>query len=101
MLQVQEAWMQVEERSDPEWQQLTAIYREEKALLDKQGARVEWVKRQLIVAANGIAVSGFGVELSQVERKGSVQLERIPELQNVDIDSYRKSSTTHWRVVIQ
>ncbi len=37
-----------------------------------------------------------GSKLSKVERKGSVDYSKIPELESVDLEQYRKKSSSYW-----
>jgi hypothetical protein len=41
---------------------------------------------------------GFGLTIIKTERKGSVDYSKVPELVGVNLDSYRKKSTTVWTI---
>lgn len=41
---------------------------------------------------------GAGVTVYQSERKGSVDYKKIPQLEGVDLEQYRKKSTTVWTI---
>lgn len=53
---------------------------------------------QLILFSDGCAAKGRGGALYQAERKGNVDYSQIPELKGIDLEAYRKPSTTYWQV---
>jgi predicted phage-related endonuclease len=53
---------------------------------------------QLILFSDGCAAKGVAGVLLQTERKGTIDYSHIPELKAVDLESYRKPSTTYWSV---
>ena len=53
---------------------------------------------QLILFSDGCAANGKEGILVQVERKGTIQYENIPELQGIDFEVYRKPPSKYWSV---
>lgn len=53
---------------------------------------------QLILFSDGCSAKGKGGVLFQAERKGSISYSEIPELKQIDLEQYRKPSTTYWSV---
>jgi len=54
---------------------------------------------QKILSENGATqVQGEGINIQLVEREGSVDYKKIPELKNVDLNQYRKKGTTYVKV---
>ena len=43
-------------------------------------------------------LTGGGITLSCTERKGNVDYSKIPELQGVDLERYRKAGSTYWKI---
>lgn len=41
---------------------------------------------------------GGGFKLEQIVRKGSVDYKAIPEIQDVDLDRYRKADSMYWKL---
>jgi putative phage-type endonuclease len=60
--------------------------------LEKQN---DLIRKKIIAEVGRNAVIG-DMRLSEVERKGAVQYENIPELQGIDLEPYRKESTKYW-----
>ena len=43
-------------------------------------------------------LTGGGITLSCTERKGNVDYSKIPELQGIDLEHYRKAGSTYWKI---
>lgn len=41
---------------------------------------------------------GGGITLTRTERKGSVDYSKIPELQGIDLEPYRKAGSSYWKI---
>jgi len=61
-------------------------------------SEIECLKSELIELSGGLNCRGGGVSLSQIQRKGHVDYSKIPQLQGMDLESYRKPSITSWRI---
>lgn len=59
----------------------------------------EELKETLIALSGGSNSKGAGIKLSKVIRKGNVDYNAIPELENVDLEKYRKKHIESWRLV--
>lgn len=78
-------------------EQLASDWKREAAKLSEQEAIVKEAKEALIMACGG-DFEGYGVKVEQIERKGSIDYARMPELANVAVEQYRKPSTVYWTV---
>lgn len=58
----------------------------------------QMAREALIMATGGLEYEGYGVKVSQVERKGVVEYKAIPELAEVNLEDYRKPGTVYWTV---
>jgi hypothetical protein len=58
----------------------------------------EELRKQIVFLSGETNSKGFGISLCQVQRKGNVDYSRVPELKNVDLDKYRKTSLNSWRI---
>lgn len=88
------------EKIDPEWTLLAQEFvnlSEKISSLEKRSAEV---KQQLIQLAAQKNSRGAGVNVNQCTRKGSIDYKAIPELSMIDLEKYRKETTTHWRVCL-
>ena len=64
----------------------------------KAKAEKEKYRDQLIALSGGKSAQGHGIKMTRVVNKGRVDYGAIPELQNVDLDTYRKKSSVSWRI---
>lgn len=58
----------------------------------------EFLRNQLVFMARGRNCKGYGISLTKMEVKGSVDYTKIPEISSVDLDLYRKPPSTRWRI---
>lgn len=56
------------------------------------------LRSKLIFLSDGRNTKGGGITLTQAERKGNIDYSKIPELKGLDLEKYRKSSSTYWRI---
>jgi len=56
------------------------------------------MRNTLISFARGSNVKGAGIMLSKIVRKGNVDYNSIPELKEIDLESYRKAPIETWRL---
>lgn len=61
-------------------------------------AEEEYLTKALIERANGLNVSGGGIQITKVIRKGAVDYGSIPEIKGIDLDKWRKDSIESWRI---
>ena len=89
------------EREDDIWVQcarnLVDVQSKIKALQEEEEA----LRNQLIFLSDGNNAKGGGISLCQFFRRGSVDYSKIPELKGVDLDQYRKTGSTTWRITCQ
>ncbi len=79
--EVSKQWLEVH-------QKMQVLENEEKAL------------REVLIQMAGVQnVTGGGVRLTRSLRKGNVQYGQIPELQNIDLEKYRKEPMEIWRLL--
>lgn len=86
------------ERNDALWSQCASKW---KAIIDsiKQLEKEEEeLRKQLIFLSGESNSKGGGISLCQVNRRGNIEYARIPELQGVDLEQYRKDSINTWRI---
>lgn len=114
-------WKRVQDRNPPEptdrdnieitskeWTNLSdqyaAIYTEKKELQDKL-ARIESIeeniRKELILLADQKSARGAGIKLSKFIRRGHIDYSRVPQLDGVDLEPYRKESTKSWKISFQ
>jgi len=88
------------ERDDDLWKHVAERYTmisQKRKELEKEE---EELKTQLISMSDAKNCKGHGVSVCSYKRKGSVQYDKIPELQSIDLDKYRSEEKTMYRVHI-
>jgi putative phage-type endonuclease len=60
--------------------------------------RIDQIKEILIEKCNGKKTKGKRVCFSPIETKGAIQYDKIPQLEGLDLESFRKPSFMKWRV---
>lgn len=76
---------------------LADIKRQKKELEEQE----EIIKKNIIELAGGRSTKGSMLNLMKCYRKGSIDYSSIPELENVDLEKYRKNSTEYFRFDIK
>lgn len=86
-------------REDEQWVEIShkwlTIHREIAIMEAEERA----LREMLIQMAGTQNVTGGGVRLTRSLRKGSIQYSQIPELEQVDLEKYRKEPVEMWRLV--
>ena len=62
--------------------------------------REEQIRKQLIQSSDGQNCCGAGVKVKKIIKKGSIDYSKIYELQNVDLEKYRKEGCEYWKISI-
>jgi len=81
-----------------EAKELAETYTKAKEEIKRQTEILDDCKNQLITLADGKKSNISGVLVYEVERKGTVDYKKIPELKDVDLEPFRKKSTKYWAV---
>ena len=91
---------EIVDRKDEEFEEIAQHYIKAKLQLlafEKEEAEL---RARLIDASRGECCTGGGIKLMQQERKGNVDYSKIPQLRDVDLESFRKPSTKFWTVTL-
>lgn len=86
------------ERNDDLWLECASKWQSVNAALKDLEKEEESLRKQLIFLSGESNTKGGGISLCQVTRKGNVDYAKIPELKSLNLDLYRKSSSTSWRI---
>jgi putative phage-type endonuclease len=86
------------EREDAEWYALSCLWSEVVAEEKELKQRKEALRQKFIEMAGGRPSKGYGVSVSYSNRPGSIDYDSIPELNDVDLEAYRKPSSVVWSV---
>lgn len=78
--------------------ELANAYRAFKEDMAQAKVFMDDAKSQLIELADGKKTNISGVLVYPIERKGTINYKKIPELKDVDLEQYRGNSSTSWGV---
>lgn len=81
------------------WLKLEKEYLKWTQLLNEATREREEVRRQMIDEANGLNIRGVYIQLTQVEKRGQIQYNMIPELKTIDLEQYRGPSSKTQRII--
>jgi putative phage-type endonuclease len=86
------------ETQDTIWLHIAEKIRRRRELYKELEREDEEDKNTLISIGGGSNTRGGGISLCQISRKGNVDYAKIPALKGVDLEQYRKQSSTSWRI---
>lgn len=95
------------EQETEEWDVLAKKYKsqfleakEYEALLKQKLEDIEITKKLIVELSMGKNSKGSGISLKKSTRKGLVDYSKIPQLEGVDLEMYRKESTSTWKIEV-
>ncbi len=88
------------ERSDKEWEALSSSYLNVQEKIKALEEEEKSIRENLISIASSSNSIGYGIKLSKIIRKGSVDYQSIPELKDVNLEKYRKTPIQSWRIAV-
>lgn len=87
------------EREDVLWKQCASNWVSVSSQIKDLEREEEELRKQLIFLSGESNTKGAGISLCQINRKGNVDYTKIPELKGINLDKYRKGSTSSWRII--
>lgn len=85
-------------RDDDIWIQCAISWKECSQKIKELEKEEESLRKKLIFLSGESNSSGAGISLCKVERKGNVDYSSIPCLKGLDLEPYRKESSSSWRI---
>lgn len=85
-------------REDYLWEMYASQWKEVTQKIKDLEIQEQELKNELIYLSGQSNTKGGGISLCQIQRKGNVDYSKIPELKNVDLDLYRKQTSSSWRI---
>ncbi len=74
-----------------EWR---SVQKAKKQILERE----EQIRKEIIESSQDQNCYGSGIKVKKVIKKGCIDYSKIFELSNVDLEQYRKESTTYWKI---
>ena len=87
-------------RLDSKWKLAAEAYISLKTKSDEATKQADFAKAKLISLCSHSRESGFGVSVTRFYKQGNVDYKSIPQLQSVDLDSYRGKAKEEVRVTL-
>lgn len=86
-------------REDEAWKDKVRWYEHLIEKRDELDGMIEEAKQDLIKEASGRNTKGCGLSVTEVTREGIIDYKAIPQLKEIDLEQYRKPSSSYWRVI--
>lgn len=83
---------------DWDWQSASTRYKELDAQIKSLEATKEEYRKQLIGLCQNQNCAGNGIKVMKTTIKGRVSYDDIPEIKTLDLEKYRKPSSTSWKI---
>lgn len=81
-----------------EWLALASQYTEMNSKLSRLEKDLKIIKERLVSMCNGQSSMGGGVKVAKCLRKGSVDYGKIPLLEGMNLEPFRKKTIEYWKV---
>jgi len=85
---------------EPAWRSTASEYRKLCEQIDNLEQLKAQCRKQLLTLSGDQNCLGDGVKVMKTILRGRVDYDAIPEIKGVDLDRYRKGSTTTWKVLV-
>lgn len=88
-------------RDDGEWLEAVQEWRLASSKLQEIKKDEAVSRKRLLQLSENRSTEGGGVRVQKILRKGSVDYGRIPELESIDLDKFRKDPSECWRIILK
>lgn len=85
--------------TQPEWHTLSKSYLETKRQLEYFEEQEREIRERLLILSGRSNALGGGIKLTKVVRKGPIEYQKVPQLEKVDLEPFRKPPIETWRIV--
>jgi hypothetical protein len=86
------------EKKDDIWKATVQNLLEKQEKIKVLEEEAKALKDSLIGMAGGLNAIGAGIRLSKSIRKGAIDYSKVPQIQNVNLDQFRKESIIVWTI---
>ncbi len=85
---------------EPEWRLMANEYRELCDKIDLLEEKKQNYRKELLRLCGDKNCLGAGIRAMKTVMRGRVDYDAIPEIKGIDLDKYRKDSTTAWKILV-
>lgn len=89
---------QIKKIDSQNWKSLVDEYKKMDAQSKASELRKKEIKDLLVQISNSENACGHGISLQRIERKGIIPYSSIPSIKLMDLEKYRKPSTSYWNL---
>jgi putative phage-type endonuclease len=86
--------------NDPSWRQWATEYKKLCKQIKNLDETKESHRKELLKMCGNNSCLGEGIKVMKTTMRGRVDYDQIPEIKGVDLDKYRKESTTTWKILV-
>ncbi len=86
------------QKDDSEWELYASEWMFVTSQIKGLEKKEQELREKLIELTGQYNSKGAGISLCQVQRKGAIDYSKIPLLKGLDLESYRKPSSSSWRI---
>lgn len=83
-----------------DWQEYARLYQETDVAIKSLEDKKDYLRRKLIELCAEQSCIGNGVKVMKTIMRGRIAYDEIPEIKSIDLDKYRKASTTTWKILV-
>lgn len=84
-----------------DWKEYAKLYQEADASLKALEEKKDYLRKKLIELCGDQSCTGNGLKVMKMIMKGRVAYDEIPAIKGIDLEQYRKGSTTTWKIMIE
>lgn len=83
------------------WNEYAKLYRETDASIKALEDKKDYLRKKLIELCGDQNCSGRGIKVMKALIRGRIDYDEISEIKGINLDKYRKNSTTTWKILVE
>lgn len=82
------------------WEEYAKMYLETNASIKALEQKKDYLRKKIIELCADQNCAGKGIKVVKTIIKGRIAYEEIPTIQDIDLEKFRKNSTTTWKILV-
>jgi len=83
-----------------DWREYAKMYQETDAAIKSLEDKKDYLRKKIIEICADQSCVGGGLKVIKTVLRGRIAYDEIPEIKDVNLDKYRKGSTTTWKILV-
>jgi putative phage-type endonuclease len=83
-----------------DWQEYARLYQETNASIKGLEEKKDYLRKKLIELCGNQNCTGMGIKVMKTIMQGKIAYDEIPEIKQIDLNKYRKGSSTCWKILV-